>query len=137
MSIARPLPQTDYPEHAPFWEGTRQGELRVQRCAACERFRWPPHPACSECLSFDTDWVAVAPRGTLYTWNICNQAMHPAFRDATPFAIVIVALDEAPGVRMLGRYMDGTLDDLRADLPLEADFERIDDDVTLVNWRAR
>ena len=135
MAPAKPLPAVSYQEHAPFWEGTRQGELRVQRCAECGRHRWPPHPACPECLSFATEWVAVAQRGRLYTWNICNQAMHPAFAEEVPFAIVIVELDEPRGIRFLGRLVGADSGDLRADLPMEAVFDPVTDEVTLVNWR--
>lgn len=131
----KPLPDLNYEFHAPFWEGTRQGELRVQRCADCGRFRWPPHPACPECLSLTTEWVAVEPRGRLFTWNISNQAMHPGFKDETPFAIVIVALDSAPGVRFLGRLVEADHRDLRPDQPLQAVFQPVNDEITLVNWR--
>ncbi|HEX2171590.1 MAG TPA: OB-fold domain-containing protein [Dehalococcoidia bacterium] len=134
-SISKPLPNLEYAFHAPFWEGTRLGELRVQRCLGCGRHRSPPHPACPDCLSLETEWVAVEPRGTLFTWNISNQAMHPAFKDETPFAIVIVALSAAPGVRFLGRLVGADYQDLRADQPMEAVFEPVTDEVTLVNWR--
>ncbi len=131
----KPLPAVEYQEHAPYWEGTRQGELRVQRCADCGRLRWPPHPACPDCLSFATEWVAVTPRGRLYTWNICNQAMHPAFRDEVPFAIVIVELADQPAIRFLGRYVGSDFADLQAGLELEPVFEPVTEEVTLVNWR--
>lgn len=131
----RPLPNVEQVDHAPFWEGTRIGELRVQRCGDCGRLRWPPHPNCPACRSFATEWPAVAPRGRLFTWNICNQAMHPGFRDEVPFAIVIVALEAAPEIRFLGRLTGGDFRDLRPDQPLTAVFERMTDEVTLVNWQ--
>src|SRR5579859_2993127 len=32
-----------------FWDGTRVGELRIQRCAACDARRHPPGPMCPSC----------------------------------------------------------------------------------------
>ena len=53
----RPLPiPTAFTE--PFWEGTRIGELRVQRCNACGHWRWTPQIACPRCLSEDAEWRA-------------------------------------------------------------------------------
>src|SRR6185436_17831488 len=45
----------------PYWEGTRAGELRVQRCRACRAWQWGPEWICHGCLAFDLDWVAVEP----------------------------------------------------------------------------
>ncbi len=43
-SYDKPLPQPDR-DSLPFWQGTRAGELRVQRCNACSRYRFPPRAA--------------------------------------------------------------------------------------------
>ena len=36
-----PLPQPDESAE-PFWDGVREGELRLQRCASCGGFGHPP-----------------------------------------------------------------------------------------------
>src|SRR5207237_9098332 len=43
---ARPQPT---PETQHFWDGTREGELRLQRCNACGKVYFPPRPCCSAC----------------------------------------------------------------------------------------
>ena len=40
---ARPQPT---PETQHFWDGTRAGELRLQRCNACGKVYFPPRPFC-------------------------------------------------------------------------------------------
>ena len=53
----------------PYWEGTRRGELMVQRCTKCGTFRWGPEWSCHKCLSFDFDWQKVSGRGRIYSWE--------------------------------------------------------------------
>ena len=36
---------------APYWDGCRRGELRLQRCTRCERFQFYPRIICSHCES--------------------------------------------------------------------------------------
>ena len=45
---ARPQPT---PETQHFWDGTREGELRLQRCNACGKVYFPPRPFCPACAS--------------------------------------------------------------------------------------
>ena len=54
---ARPQPT---PETQHFWDGTRAGELRLQRCNACLKVYFPPRPFCPSCASRSN---ADAPRG--------------------------------------------------------------------------
>ena len=41
-----PTPETQH-----FWDGTRAGELRLQRCDACAHVYFPPRPFCPSCAS--------------------------------------------------------------------------------------
>ncbi|MBV8615506.1 MAG: DNA-binding protein, partial [Acetobacteraceae bacterium] len=45
---ARPKPT---PETKHFWDGTREGELRLQRCKSCDTVYFPPRPFCPACAS--------------------------------------------------------------------------------------
>jgi uncharacterized protein (TIGR00369 family) len=47
---SRPVP-TPTPETQHFWEGTRAGELRLQRCSDCAHAYFPPRPFCPKCSS--------------------------------------------------------------------------------------
>ncbi|HZR51892.1 MAG TPA: zinc ribbon domain-containing protein, partial [Streptosporangiaceae bacterium] len=54
-----------------FWAGTRAGELRVQRCAACGALRHPPGPMCPSCGSASAgDYAVAAGTGEVYSYVV-------------------------------------------------------------------
>jgi uncharacterized OB-fold protein len=133
---AKPLPDRQDLDNAPFWAGTDQGRLQVKRCGACGRHHWPPRLGCPRCGSGDLAWVEVAPKGTIYSWTVVHRSQTPGFEPEVPYAVVLVALDAAPGVRMVGNLVHCPLDRLAAGLAVEAVFTPAPDgSVTLVNWR--
>ena len=44
MSENMPLPTTDDPIDAPFWQAALRGELVAQQCEGCGQHRFPPRP---------------------------------------------------------------------------------------------
>jgi uncharacterized OB-fold protein len=42
-------------------------------------------------------WKEVSGRGTIYSYETVVHAIQPGFRDATPYAVVLVELDEQRG----------------------------------------
>lgn len=118
----RPLPRPT-PETAHFWEGTAQGELRLQRCRACGRAYFPPQPSCPACSSGDVEVFAASGRGTLHGYVISHREV-PGF--TPPYVIAVVELDEGP--RLLTNLVDVAPDpaQLPLDLPVEVVFGRVD-----------
>jgi len=132
----KPLPDRQDLDHGAFWSGTEKGELNVKHCVECRRHHWPPRLGCPYCGSAKVDWVRVAPRGKIFSWTVIHRTHTPGFEADTPYAVVLVALDEAPGVRMVGNLENCPLDKLAAGLPVEAVFTpSADGSVTLVNWQ--
>jgi len=128
----RPLPTR--PEYEdPYWEGARQHELRLQRCASCQALRYPFSPVCPECLSDETDWFAASGRGTLCSWVTFQQAFQPYFQDKLPYVVGLVDLAEGP--RLATNIVETPLDALEIGLPVEVVFEQVTDDVTLPQFR--
>jgi uncharacterized OB-fold protein len=135
--MPRPVPEADKLD-APYWEGTRAGELRVQRCRQCREFQWGPEWICHRCLAFDLEWVAVAPRGRIYSWERAWHPVHPALKDHGPYIVVLVELPEAGNVRMIGNLVGDPLQPVEIGAPVEAVFESHDDATppfTLVQWK--
>ena len=60
-------------------------------------------------------------------------ALHPAFLNATPYAAVIVELEE--GVRILSNVVDCAPGELEIGMPVQVGFERQADSVTLPVFR--
>jgi hypothetical protein len=130
----RPLPFPDR-DSAPFWEGVRQGELRLQRCNRCGRRRWPPRAVCNACHSFEASWVQASGRGRVVSWVRTHQVFLPAFRDEVPYTVIQVALEEQPDVCMIGRLRGGA--EPRAGLAVRAVFTDAAPEVALVDWEPR
>ena len=119
----------------PFWDACRRRELVIQRCAGCGAFRHPPSPVCWRCRSFAHGWVAVSGRGTVFSHAVVHRAFLPEL--AVPYTVVVVALDDAPGVRLVSNLIDATAEELRIGLPVEVVFDDIDAEVTVPRFRVR
>ena len=126
--LDRPLPVIT-PETAHFWEGTREGELRLQRCSDCERVYFPPRPFCPSCTGTHIATVVASGRATLVSYVISHL---PAPGFTPPYVIAIVALEEGP--QMLTNIVgcDPSPEALELDMPLRVQFTRATDDITLV-----
>ena len=103
--MPRPVAEPDGLD-APYWEGTRQGELRVQRCrelpglAVGSGVDLPPLPE----LRSGVD-ERVEARGMIYSWERAWHPVHPALRGQRPYVVVLVELPQAGGVRMVGNLL--------------------------------
>jgi uncharacterized OB-fold protein len=132
----RPLPDRGDIDNGEFWAGTDRGELLVKQCGACAHHHWPPRLGCPYCGSGDLKWVAVDPRGSVFSWTVVHRSQTPGFDMDTPYAVVLVELAAAKGVRMVGNLVDAPPDKLKAGLAVEAVFTPVPDgSVKLVNWR--
>ncbi len=123
----RPLPQPT-PETQHFWDGTKAGELRLQRCDDCNHVYFPPRPFCPACSSRSVSVFKASGKGKLLSYNI-NHRPHPAWDE--PYSIAIVELDEGP--RMLSNIINcpQTPEALQLDMPLEVVFQQESDEITL------
>ena len=133
-----PLPAPDPSGFdAPFWEACKRHELVVQRCTKCGTFRHTPEVVCWNCRSFDSEWHKVSGKATVYSHMNVVYPVHPVLRERVPFNVVLVELDDAPGVRMVGNLVEVDYDDIRIGMPVEVVFEDRPeaDDVTLPLWK--
>ena len=140
-----PLPVTDNPVDAPFWEGTRRGELRVQHCGHCGEPRFPPLPRCAVCHSTRLGWHVVSGAGTVWSWVVPRPPLLPAFQQRAPYLVALVELLELPQIRMVGELVPApgnTLRELLAAKParaligrrVQAGFRAVTADVSLLYW---
>ncbi len=127
-----PLPVPDEAT-APFWESCRAGELRIQRCVQCGVFRHPPRPMCRHCGSMEQEWAAVSGRGSVFSYIVTHQPIHPALVDRVPHAVVLVELEE--GVRMTSNVVDCAPDEVAIGMPVEVTFEQVNEQITLPKFR--
>ena len=108
---------------APFFDAAREGRLMLQHCTACDRWSFPVRERCPHCFAAALTWRQASGRGTLYTFAIMHQVMHPGFAGAVPYNVVHVDLDE--GVRMLSNVIGIGNDALRIGMKLVVEFESV------------
>lgn len=99
-----PLPATDDPLEQPFWQGLAAGELRVQHCPACGSWWFPPRRRCTRCGGAAV-WRAVSGRGRIWSFVEVHPPVLPAFMPYAPYPVVLVELEEATGLRLVGNVV--------------------------------
>jgi len=124
MAAPRPLPRLDAVNRA-FWTGGESGELRILRCADCERFVHPPRPVCRWCLSERVRPVTVAGTGVVDTFTVNHQKWHPEAE--VPYVIARVALDGVPGVWLTTNIVGCPAEEVDVGDRVRVRFERHDD----------
>ena len=138
VPVMRPLvsPDTEF-----FWAGTSAGELRIQRCGNCAALRHPPGPMCPQCGAAQRDsaqgssggpgYVTAAGTGEVYSYVVHHHPPVPGKQ--LPIVVALVQLPE--GVRMVGELLGVRPDQVRVGLPVQVEFVRVDDELTLPAWR--
>jgi uncharacterized OB-fold protein/acyl dehydratase len=129
-SGGHPLAPVIGPDTRFFWDGAREGELRIQKCARCGRLRHPPGPMCPHCHAVEREHVVASGRGELHSYVVHH---HPPVPGRTPpYVVGLVELDE--GVRIVGNVIGCSPEEVRIGMPVELTFERVDDELTLPQW---
>jgi uncharacterized OB-fold protein len=124
----RPAPVPDR-DTAPFWDGARGGELRIQRCAACGRFVFYPRAVCPHCMADSLAWVVATGRGSVYSFTVVHRTSDE-FQSEVPFTVGLVELDE--GVRMMARL---DIAEPVVGMPVQVVFERVSDELSLPHFK--
>lgn len=130
---AKPRPRPQDPIEQEFWRLCQDGGLHFQRCSSCGTWRHLPRYMCARCGSPEFAWQPSTGQGTVFSWTVTHQALHPAFAHEIPFVAAVVELEE--GVRMATRLIDCAPDDLQLDMPVELTFERLGEEFRLPVFR--
>ncbi len=87
----------------PYWEGVRQGELRLPRCSVCGDWQWYPDPAGPGCEGADLVWQKISPEATVFTFTRVERPLLP---DVTqPYVTGLVCPVDAPDCRVATRLV--------------------------------
>jgi uncharacterized OB-fold protein len=127
----RALPQPT-PETQHFWDGTKAGELRLQRCGECRHVYFPPRPFCPKCATRKVSVFGASGKAILDSYVIHHRKV-PGFEP--PYAIAVVKLTEGP--RMMTNIVEcpQTPEALQLDMALEVVFAQQNDAITLPFFR--
>ena len=128
---AKPLPEPSAVS-APFWEGLKAGELRLQRCAACSRYVFYPRSVCPYCLSDQLEWQTASGHGRVYSYTIVRRAMNPAFAQEVPYIFAIVELEEGP--RVTTNLINCSPEEARVDMLVKAAYDSVTSEIALLKF---
>lgn len=138
----RLLPQIDE-DSRPFFEAALRGELRIPRCRATGRFVFPPRAFSPFAPGAPLEWVTASGLGTIWSFVVPHPPLLPWYAERAPYAVIAVALDEDPRVRLVGNLVareDGSIGEVdpgtvRIGARVRVCFERVNDLIALPRWR--
>ena len=108
------------PEVKEFWDATAEGKLRIPKCDDCSLYVWYPRPFCPACGSTNVTWTDVSGQGTVYTFTVVHRSGVPGFRDALPYVIAYVELEEGP--RVMTNIVGTEPDQVTVGMPVSVTF---------------
>ena len=121
-----PLPAIDrLPDYEfGFWQSASAGELRIQKCLECSKFRHLPTPMCPHCHSLLFDWSKVSGLGHVYSFIVVRNPVHAAIRekDQLPYNICLIELGEQEGLRLCSNVLNIAPEDIYIDMPVQVTF---------------
>ena len=122
----------------PYWDGTREKKLRIQKCNGCGSWQWGPEWICHRCHSFDLGWQEISGKGRIYSYQRPHHPVHTALTGHGPYIAVLVELPEYGNIRMVGNLLGDPLQTVTIGAAVEAVFEPHDNakpPYTLVQWK--
>lgn len=130
----KPLP-TISEETREFWEGARQGRIRMQQCGACRHIRFPINHVCPRCLSGEFKWVDLSGRGEVFSYVVFHQLYNKAFEKDLPYNVALVQLEEGP--RMYSNIVGVDNDAVKIGDKVEAIFDPVTAEVTIPRFQLK
>ena len=120
----RPLPELT-PENTSFWTGGAEGKLMIAFCSGCAHAIHPPQLVCPKCWSEAVEARAVSGTGIVYSYTVNHQPWAPGMQ--VPFALAVVVVDGAPGVRVTAEVVNADPESVAIGQAMRVRFAQIDD----------
>lgn len=96
------------------YRGRLQHRLLINRCVACGTWHHPPKPLCPQCWSENVEATEVAGTGVIHLVVILHQGPPAEGVDySTPYPVVSVDLDDAPGTRFTAAVVGAANRDIK------------------------
>ena len=84
-------------ENLEYFGHCAEHNFHLQACGGCGLLRYPPTTACPWCMSLESHWTPVEGKGAVHSYTEVHHAIQPAFRDYTPYLVLLVDLDTQKG----------------------------------------
>lgn len=119
-TLPAPAPEVS-PETKEFWDATAEGRFLLRRCDACGVAIWYPRAVCPDCGSTATSWSEASGRGTVYTFTVVHRSVVQAYREAVPYVLAYVELEEGP--RVMTNIVGCAPEEVRVGMPVTLVFD--------------
>ena len=106
------------------------GSLTLQQCRACQHVQHPPEEVCEACQGFELGWFESAGAGRVESAVVVHHAVHPGLKDLVPYVVVLVSVDDAPGVMITGNVLNRPPDEVAIGDRVRVTFEEAVDPAT-------
>jgi uncharacterized OB-fold protein len=103
-----------------------KGAISVQECSDCQTLQHPPDELCCGCQGSNLEFRECSGEGHIESFAVVHQAVHPGLKDALPYAVVLVSLDDAAGVHAMGNVLNGDPSELQIGQAVRAVFEEVE-----------
>ena len=126
--LPRPTPTSQ-----PYFDGCKQGELRLQRCSRCGNYQFYPRILCSHCGAPEPAWEAVSGEGVIASFSVVRRGLTPAYE--APYVVALVDLAEGP--RMMSMIVDVDPDTVAVGAAVSVEFQAWSEEVSLPVFRLK
>ena len=143
LTTMAPYPILPVPDEMtqPFWDGTKDHKLMIQRCQNCGYYNHPPSYICVNCKDRDATlaFEQVSGKGKVYMFYMCHDNSIAGFEDKVPYPVIVVELDEQPGMLVMSNLLNFEFDaygtGINLGMPVEVLYEKATDDFTIPQFQ--
>ncbi len=115
----------------PYWQGCREGELRLQHCQTCGKAQFYPRLLCSHCQSKDLSWVVASGQGQIASYTVVRRGVSEAY--PAPYIVALIHLAEGP--RLMSHIVDTDPDEIAVGDHVQVMFTAWSQEMTLPVFR--
>ncbi len=103
------------------------GFLALQQCARCAHVQHPPEDVCEACQGFELGVFESAGQGRVESVVVVEHPVNPGLADRVPYAVVLVSVDDAPGLMITGNVANRAHDEIAIGDEVRVVFENVED----------
>lgn len=138
MNSAKPLPAVLDPDARTYWSAAKQHRLSLQQCDRCSSFLYPPGPACPVCGAAQLTYKDLGSNitGKVYSYIVPHRAFVSGFAEEAPYAVLLVDVDQAPGVKILANLVNSSWQSAKIGMSVRMVWEDRTSDVAIPQWES-
>jgi uncharacterized protein len=119
----------------PFWDATKNKELLLQWCTACDAPVFYPREVCPQCIGTSLEWRQASGKATVYAVSVQHKPAMPMLANRVPYAVALVDLDE--GARIMTNVVGCPPDEVTVGMPVQVTWEELSDGRNLPQFEPR